>query len=115
MSAHNYAAIEKALDSGATAIPVGDHYLVPSRTTAGRMYSVRVLVTNHGIHVSCDCEAGHTQAPIGSTPCWHGALALVQEQADDRVVFDGAKWVPGTAATPVTMGYVPRPRPTCPV
>lgn len=111
---HNLAAVEKALLSGATAVAVGDHYLVPSRTNPGRMYSARVTYSQAGVHVTCDCEAGRTQAPINSTPCWHGALALVQEQADDKARFDGKQWVLGPEAHPKYMGWQD-PRPKCPV
>lgn len=110
---HNLTAVEKALLSGATAVAVGDHYLVPSRTKPGRMYSPRVTYSQAGVHITCDCEAGKTQAPIGSTPCWHGALAMVQEQAADRARFDGKTWTTGDEAHPKYIGWQD-PRPKCP-
>jgi hypothetical protein len=112
---HNLNAVEKALLSGLTAVAVGDHYLVPSRTTSGKMYSPRVSYSSHGVIITCDCQAGHTQAPAGSTPCWHGALAMVQEQAADRARFDGRRWVAGgNPPELVHRGYTDN-RPKCPV
>lgn len=111
---HNLAAVERALGSGYTAVQVGDSYLVPSRTQAGKMYSPRVSYTQAGVVITCDCQAGRTQAPLGSTPCWHGALAMVQEQAADRARFTGSGWVLGPEAHPKYMGWQD-PRPKCPV
>lgn len=112
---HNQAALERALASGATAVMVGGRYLVPSRTTPGKMYAPRVTYTHGGVVITCDCQAGHTQAPLGSTPCWHGALAMVQEQAADRASFDGQRWLLGPEAKPEHRGYTPPARPLCPV
>jgi hypothetical protein len=112
---HNLVAVEKALQSGLTAVAVGDHYLVPSRTTPGRMYSPRVLYTTMGVVITCDCQAGHTQAPAGSTPCWHGALAMVQEQAEDRARFDGRVWTAGGKPPELVHRGWRDPRPKCPV
>lgn len=111
---HNLSAVERALLSGLTAVAVGDHYLVPSRTSPGKMYSPRISYVHAGVIITCDCEAGRTQAPLGSTPCWHGALAMVQEQAADRARFDGKQWTLGTEAHPKYMGWQD-PRPSCPV
>ncbi len=75
------------------------HYLVPSRSTAAKMYRVSVSYEPHGPRIACDCPAGHSQPPAGSTPCWHGALAMIAEQADDRATFDGRRWHTGPEAT----------------
>lgn len=103
--AHNLAAIDRAIQSGYEAIGVADHYLVPSRSTAAKMYRVSVSYEPHGPRIACDCPAGHSQPAAGSTPCWHGALAMIQEQAAERATFDGRRWHTGPEATVTTRGF----------
>ncbi len=65
---------------------------VPSRTTPGRTYSVTVKATGTYVSVACNCPAGHTQAPLGSTPCHHGAVAGLAMEAAHLLRWTGSGW-----------------------
>jgi hypothetical protein len=45
-------------------------WVVPSRTTAGTLYSVTLVADAGGLHTECSCQAGES-----GKPCWHRALA----------------------------------------
>ncbi len=45
-------------------------WTVPSRTTAGTLYSVTMIADATGLNTTCTCQAGES-----GKPCWHRALA----------------------------------------
>ena len=45
-------------------------WTVPSRTTAGTLYSVTLIADATGLNTTCTCQAGES-----GKPCWHRALA----------------------------------------
>ncbi len=81
---------------------------VPSRTTPGRTYSVTVKATGAYVSVACNCPAGHTQAPLGSTPCHHGAVACLAMETADLLRWTGSGWtLTAKARSTVTPAYRP--------
>ena len=105
---HNVACIQRAdeqanLGRCATYQPGTGTFRVPSRTNPKRPpYRVRVHAVGDQVSVACNCEAGRSQPPLGSTPCWHGASACMEAARLDLVTFDGSRWVLGTLGAELT-------------
>ncbi len=78
-------------------------FRVPSRTNPSRPpYRVRVQAVWQEVAVSCNCEAGRSQSPLGDTPCWHGAAACLEASRSGLVAFDGKRWVLGAVGAELT-------------
>lgn len=94
---HNRRCAVRALENAqagrrATFSPEAGAFLVPSGTS-GRTYHVRVDGLAGAAKVSCDCEAGRNQPPVGSTACWHGAAGCMAMAEAGLVRFDEGRWL----------------------
>lgn len=94
-AAHNGRMRELAIERGASIIELERTkrlFLVESSSTAGRRYDVRVDAAGGFAVVTCNCPAGSSQAPLGSTPCHHGAAGCLWMERAGLLAWTGELW-----------------------
>lgn len=67
-------------------------FMVPSRSTAGREYAVRVMAHGGEVCFSCPCVAAGGHVTVAVTPCTHAATAACTAGTYELVEFDGRLW-----------------------
>lgn len=114
---HNQRCRERAAEQAAAGVvatysPEHRCFVVPSRSRPGRSYHVLVQGRAGQVSVGCSCQAGATQAPLGSTPCWHGAAGCAAMVAAGLVRWDGGAWRLTDASAHLAPVPAPKPVPT---
>lgn len=116
-AAHNARMRDQAIERGGSSLATLDPrhrtFAVPSSSTAGRHYDVKVEGAGGFGMVSCNCPAGSSQAPLGSTPCHHGAAGCLRMEDAGLLTWTGEAWMMTDAARGRVVAHHPPIRNAC--